>query len=158
MKFTNMGWKICSGIWPTKVKHIFRNLTYEYGCKTFVGFWPTNMGETYVQEDFVKNIWPSSAKSICYFSVCHWVFSQGSIHNNNKGARPRCGAVDFCARFLWALCSFFLEPLTLTTVLDMCLLLKFLQEVSFPPSEFCVGQRDVDFGRLGVQEDTQQFL
>ena len=26
----------------------------------------------------VKNICPSSAKSICYFSVCHWVVSQGS--------------------------------------------------------------------------------
>ena len=35
----------------------------------------------------VKNICPSSAKSICYFSVCHWVFSQGSAHNN-RGAPP----------------------------------------------------------------------
>ena len=26
----------------------------------------------------VRNICPSSAKSICYFSVCHWVVSQGS--------------------------------------------------------------------------------
>ena len=26
----------------------------------------------------VKDICPSSAKSICYFSVCHWVVSQGS--------------------------------------------------------------------------------
>ena len=26
----------------------------------------------------VKNVCPSSAKSICYFSVCHWVVSQGS--------------------------------------------------------------------------------
>ena len=34
----------------------------------------------------VKNICPSSAKRICYFSVCHRVFSQGSTHNN-RGAR-----------------------------------------------------------------------
>ena len=34
----------------------------------------------------VRNICPSSAKSICYFSVCHWVISQGSTLNN-RGAR-----------------------------------------------------------------------
>ena len=36
----------------------------------------------------VRHICPSSAKSICYSSVCHWVFSQGSTssaHNNRGG-------------------------------------------------------------------------
>ena len=42
--------------------------------------------------DKCQNICPSSAKSIltvCNLSVCHWVFSQGSTHNN-RGTRPRC--------------------------------------------------------------------
>ena len=55
-------------------------------CPQIVGTW--------VQQKIMKlvnNICQSSAKSICYFSVCHWVISQGSTHNN-RGARPRCGA------------------------------------------------------------------
>ena len=35
-------------------------------------------------ESDMRKICPSSAKSICYFSVCHWVISQGS-----SPARPR---------------------------------------------------------------------
>ena len=38
----------------------------------------------------VKNICPSSAKSICYSYVCHWAVSQGStsLAHNKRGARP----------------------------------------------------------------------
>ena len=39
----------------------------------------------------MSKICPPSAKSICDFSVCHRIISQGSTHNN-KGARTRCGA------------------------------------------------------------------
>ena len=63
-------------------------------CPQLVGTWVQNMFR-----NLVKNICRSSAKSICYFSVCHWVFSQGSTHNN-RGARPRCGATHSPARHL----------------------------------------------------------
>ena len=65
----------------------------------------------------VRNICPSSAKSICYFSVCHWVVSQGSTSSahNNRGARgwggpffgsggvwKWSGAIDLLPVLIWA--------------------------------------------------------
>ena len=58
---------------PTSWGHVKKSGT-KY-LKIFFTHVPTSLRH-------VKSICPSSAKSICYFSVCHWVFSQGSTHNN----------------------------------------------------------------------------
>ena len=46
-----------------------------------VNIWPWTFCRWIFCRDECQNICPSSAKSICRFSVCHWVFSQGSMAN-----------------------------------------------------------------------------
>ena len=62
------GWKMFSGI----CLHFFMGEKYFQECAPNCS-WVQNIFRI-----LVKNKCPSSAKSICYFSVCHWVVSQGS--------------------------------------------------------------------------------
>ena len=102
-----MAWNIHDTAWHATCRtwHAKNNMTRQkYGAKFLKIFFthvPTSWGHvkksrtkflkicfTHVPTSWrhVKNICPSSAKSICYFSVCHLVISQGSTHNN-MGAR-----------------------------------------------------------------------
>ena len=68
---------------PTSWEHVKQNGTKFLSiCCTHV---PTSWRH-------VRNLCPSSAKSICYFSVCHWVFSQGKAQHTTTEARAGGGA------------------------------------------------------------------